>query len=247
MQLRIKQDVVQADRKHGGYNTDYQAKLAKLAGKLVDVETDYLFADQYNIKQENLRVFDYHVAEVIEDARSGRQRCQWCGKHSVIAAACPHCGKAEYLTAFTPFQFVPSDPGPSEYDIRAQSFLERHGLTFKAVFVSSACPEWCDGEEHTHGDKYRVTIRRAGARSSFTSDFWNSYADKERGEIPTPYDLLSCLTKADPGTFEDMCSAYGWDTDSRKALKQYRAVVREWSKVRNFFTPEEIEELYAIE
>lgn len=100
-------------------------------------------------------------------------------------------------------------------------------------------------------------------------DFWNSYADEEwnalgcadyrRGVISfhkwgrggrkrqvTPYDLLACLTKYDPGTFEDFCGELGYDSDSRKAEQTYQAVRSEWRKAREFFTAEELEELREI-
>ena len=63
---------------------------------------------------------------------------------------------------------------------------------------------------------------------------------------PTAYDVLSCLTKSDPGTFEDFCSEFGYDEDSRKAEKIYNAVVDEWKNVCALFTDEEIEQLQEI-
>jgi len=63
---------------------------------------------------------------------------------------------------------------------------------------------------------------------------------------PTPYDVLAAITKSDPGTFEDFCSDFGYDTDSRKAEAVYFAVQKEWTKVRRFFTAEEIEEMQQI-
>ena len=49
---------------------------------------------------------------------------------------------------------------------------------------------------------------------------------------------MSCITKADPGTFEDFCSEFGYDTDSRQAEKTYKAVKREWEKVARVFGSE---------
>ena len=63
---------------------------------------------------------------------------------------------------------------------------------------------------------------------------------------PTAYDVLSCLTKSDPCTFEDFCSTYGYDEDSRKAEKIYNAVLDEWRNVCALFTDEEIEQLQEI-
>lgn len=68
----------------------------------------------------------------------------------------------------------------------------------------------------------------------------------EDREQPTVYDVLSCLTKSDPDTFENFCSEYGYDEDSRTAEKIYNAVLDEWKNVCALFTDEEIEQLQEI-
>lgn len=60
------------------------------------------------------------------------------------------------------------------------------------------------------------------------------------------YDVLACLTKCDPGTFENFCSEYGYDSDSRKALKTYKAVRNEWQNLCKLFTESELEQLQEI-
>lgn len=63
---------------------------------------------------------------------------------------------------------------------------------------------------------------------------------------PVAYDILSCIQKYDPGTFENFCSDYGYDNDSRRAEQTYHAVVKEWSKVQRFFTADELAELQEV-
>jgi len=63
---------------------------------------------------------------------------------------------------------------------------------------------------------------------------------------PEAYDVLACLTKNHPSTFEDFCSEYGYDTDSRSAFDVYQAVLTEWGKVSAFFSAEEIEQLQEV-
>ena len=72
---------------------------------------------------------------------------------------------------------------------------------------------------------------------------------RERTEriVPTPYDVLACLTKYPPGTFEQFCAEYGYDSDSRCAFDTWVNVVEEWFRVNQFFTDEELEELREIE
>lgn len=147
----------------------------------------------------------------------------------------------------------------SEYETRAEEFLTRHGVKFMVVPVGTACPRRCDGK-HMHGYQYKVTFTRA-CRKPFVTDFWNSFADTQRpargwetadridpltrkpmtrhsptsAPLPTAYDVLSCLTHSDPGTHAEFCADFGCDTDSRKGLDTYLAVVEEWAKVRAMF------------
>jgi len=126
-------------------------------------------------------------------------------------------------------------------------------------------------KSHIHGKHYRCTIlRRKASASAVVFDFWNSYADEEfnalgdkhyrNGETPfkfglkgkaamktpTAYDLLACVEKSDPGTFDDFCGNFVYDSDSRKAFDVYLAVQEEYRKITRFLTPEEIEEMQEI-
>lgn len=64
---------------------------------------------------------------------------------------------------------------------------------------------------------------------------------------PTAYDILTCLTKYDPGTFEDFCGEFGYDTDSRRAEKTYNAVMDEYRQVAMLFDEDEMEQLREIQ
>ena len=75
-------------------------------------------------------------------------------------------------------------------------------------------------------------------------------ADKYKGKRRTtvqPYDVLTCIQKNDPGSFDDFCSDFGYDSDSRRAEAVYFAVQKEWIKVVRFFTSEELKELQTIQ
>ena len=126
---------------------------------------------------------------------------------------------------------------------------------------------------HIHGKHYRCTISGKD-RGHLTIDFWNSYADEafnaekkayttsvsrftvrgkpsekyftDKPRTPDAYSLFACIEKYEPGTFEDFCSNFGYDFDSRRAETVYHAVVKDWRKVAKFFTPEELEELQEI-
>ena len=103
---------------------------------------------------------------------------------------------------------------------------------------------------------YRVTFSRVLVTTSgsgtnleeykeFSVSFGQSIA--EGLKTPTAYDVLTCLTKYEPGTLENFCSDFGYDTDSKKAEKTYKAVVKEWEKVSSFFSESELEQLAEIQ
>lgn len=70
---------------------------------------------------------------------------------------------------------------------------------------------------------------------------------KKEAAKPNCYDVLACLTKYDPGTFENFCYEYGYDEDSRNAVRIYFAVQKEYSQLVQIFTPEQLEEMQKIE
>lgn len=60
---------------------------------------------------------------------------------------------------------------------------------------------------------------------------------------PTTYDVLSCLTYNDPGTFEDFCLEFGYNSDSIKDLELYKRVVKEYQQILTIFNDQEIKEI----
>jgi hypothetical protein len=66
-------------------------------------------------------------------------------------------------------------------------------------------------------------------------------------KAPDCYDVLACLTKYDPGTFEDFCGDFGYDEDSRTAEKTYKAVKNEFLNLERLFTPAQMEKLQEIQ
>jgi hypothetical protein len=89
---------------------------------------------------------------------------------------------------------------------------------------------------HFAGDEqkrfiFNCTLTRNGKK--FTLDFGQSIAAEDTP--PTMYDILTCLTKYNPETFEDFCGEYGYNTDSINALNTYKAVKREFNGVNRLF------------
>lgn len=72
-------------------------------------------------------------------------------------------------------------------------------------------------------------------------------AQKQKEARPDCYDVLACLTKYDPGTFEDFCAEYGYDEDSRTAERIYIAVQNEFANLKRIFDPEQLEAMQEIQ
>jgi hypothetical protein len=119
----------------------------------------------------------------------------------------------------------------NEYQKQADDFLKETGTTFKAKFKKNDF--YFDGDKETR-DIYRINLKRNG--KSYNFDFGQSVNGSVNKEVPTAYDVLACLQKYDVGTFNDFCSEFGYDTDSRKAEKTYYAVLKEFQGVNYLFS-----------
>lgn len=75
----------------------------------------------------------------------------------------------------------------------------------------------------------------------------NDLARLKADAVPNEYDVLACLEKYDPGTFEDFCSELGYDEDSRTAERIYIAVIKEYKDLTRIFTEKQMEELSEIQ
>ena len=72
-------------------------------------------------------------------------------------------------------------------------------------------------------------------------------AQKQKEARPNCYDVLACLTKYDPGTFEDFCAECGYDEDSRTAERIYIAAQNEFANLKRIFDPEQLKAMQEIE
>lgn len=64
--------------------------------------------------------------------------------------------------------------------------------------------------------------------------------------VPTAYDVICCLTMYDVGTFEEFCSDYGYDEDSRRAEKIYIACIKEYKDLTRIFSEDQLAELISL-
>lgn len=106
------------------------------------------------------------------------------------------------------------------------------------------CPPWCKDNQHVHGDHYRVSLMRKDDEDSILEfDYWNSQNSKEKGERPSNYELLACIssmahTSTDPYEVEQ---EFGVDDDHA------RLIANEAERHHSFFSAEELEDLCIIQ
>ena len=135
----------------------------------------------------------------------------------------------------------------TSYDIKAEKFLKRCGLTFRASEGAWIAPPWA--EDNPHGLRHQITLKGENPRRRLSFQFWNSKADMDAGKAPTPYDVLSCISvdSGCPESFEDFCAEYGYERDSRMAFSTYKRCRKFADRLAAFFTAEELEDLQEIQ
>ena len=138
------------------------------------------------------------------------------------------------------------------YQKEAADLLNKFGVKMTANFIGYK-KHFSDDKECR--DVFNITFKRENYKinpvniARFSLKFGQSIneSDGNGSNKPTAYDVLTCLQKYDVGTFEDFCGEFGYDTDSRKAEKTYKAVCNEYDKISRFFTTEELEQLQEVQ
>jgi len=83
---------------------EYQNALTRLADQEVEVETKYLFDDQYNtppldgVSENGLRIMERYVEAIIDDVRPGMVKCRWCGNNYNDTGS--YCHSVNYIERF---------------------------------------------------------------------------------------------------------------------------------------------------
>jgi len=134
----------------------------------------------------------------------------------------------------------------NEYEKKAIDFLTNTNVTIKIKFLKY---DFYFQEDKEERDIYKITLKREKQKNySFT--FGQSIFNTKKRIEPTAYDILSCLTKCDVGTFDDFINEFGFKPSSiaewEKIKKLYKAVKKEFTMVKNLWSDEEIEELSEI-
>jgi hypothetical protein len=119
-----------------------------------------------------------------------------------------------------------------DYKKQADDFLKATNTTFKAKLYKHN-KYFSDDKEIR--DIYKITLRRKNV-GSYTFTFGTSINDTKKNITPNAYDVLACLQKYEVSSFEDFCYDFGYNTDSRKAEKTYKAVLKEYKNVYRLFS-----------
>jgi len=112
------------------------------------------------------------------------------------------------------------------YKKQADDFAKKNGITLTVIGE----PRY---KKHFPEDKdYRWVFRMRLSRNKkiYSFNFGQSISDEAKE--PTMYDVLACLQKYDVGSFEDFCSNFGYDENSRNSERTYKAVCKEYEGVQ---------------
>lgn len=115
-----------------------------------------------------------------------------------------------------------------DYQKQANDFAQKHGivlLTGKSEYKKHFA------EDTQCRYVFNMRLKRNG--ETYKLKFGQSI--NEGNTPPDMYSVLASITKQDVGSFEDFCSDFGYDTDSRSAEKTYKAVCKEYGYVKLLF------------
>ena len=143
----------------------------------------------------------------------------------------------------------------STYETEARDFMTRNKIKMSITFKDREVNRFWN--ENTKRNRYSVYIQNTDTNETMCVIFWDSVYDTEHNITPTCYDILACLTKYDPGEYEEFCSEFGYETETENqfgrftrnetAYKIWRACCDEWKKVKRVFGEGEmLEELREI-
>ena len=96
------------------------------------------------------------------------------------------------------------------------------------VIVENACEKpspWGNGSDYEKHNRVKVINLKTRKRTTF--DFWGSVMEPNQESFDGVISAITCyatdgLSFQSSRSFEDFCSEFGYDTDSRKAEKAYK-------------------------
>lgn len=122
----------------------------------------------------------------------------------------------------------------NDYNKQAEDFLQKASANITITLAKNQqFPLWAkDGQDY--GLMYNITIHRTN-KKDYSFNFWDSIAAREKHFEPNDYDILTCLTKHDPKTFNDFCLEFGYNEDSKLSEQIFFGVDKDWHAVNKMF------------
>ena len=104
-------------------------------------------------------------------------------------------------------------------------------------------------DKYGYANKYKVTIRNGKKR--FSTIFTDSINNTQKGIKSPDIDIIYCIVSDAQcvqwnGSFEDFCSEFGYDTDSRSAERIYRACEKTHDNIQRLFNSDGFDFLSAV-
>lgn len=130
---------------------------------------------------------------------------------------------------------------------------EQSAIDFLKSTGTSLTLEYKKHDYYFPGDKERRDIwqfKFTNENGSYSGTFGQSIANV--GKQPTAYDIVACMTKSEPGSFDNFCGDFGYeeydDTSkvNKDSLRIYKAVCREFEGMSRLFTDEQLEAMQEI-
>lgn len=124
-----------------------------------------------------------------------------------------------------------------------QEFAAKHGVKIDSTLVDSR-PDgdtWIQGSAH-----WKVVLTVRGKRMTVYYSQGPAVVEEPRTE--DVLDSLATDASCAQGTFEDFCSEFGYDTDSRKVERMFKACQKIKRDLERLFRSDRVEELiYQVE
>jgi hypothetical protein len=157
--------------------------------------------------------------------------------------------KVEYLR--NDFYFPNDKEKRDTYKITLSRGSRSYSFDFGQSIVNSGF-YYTKGKQVTHLDRSLLNLNQNNLISRIkTRDY--SFLNNGKSDVihkpktPNAYDVLACLEKYDIGTFEDFCSNFGYDVDSRTAEKTYLAVCDQYKNLCALYSDDELELMAEIQ
>lgn len=134
----------------------------------------------------------------------------------------------------------------SEYTKQAQDFLDSTGTTIAIHKVPNSVasePEWGG----LHGYCYRVKLTRKN-KQPYSFDFWDSYHNMLNHKKPTTYAILCCLDASidTDMSIDEFAEEFGSNGPISQTIRVYNACLDQTRRLKELFSPEQLELLEEI-